>query len=130
MSAPVRCASRAISHCAAASWICGPPGSEQPLRLDFFGDRLDAIRRFDAETQLSAGEIAEVELLPRQRSAGWTALRSVASHGLCRGIRAANDDPLYESVSAARKALGMEHWLPLFYAKLETLSIFFHARSS
>ncbi|HEY4123950.1 MAG TPA: hypothetical protein VGM36_05000, partial [Rhizomicrobium sp.] len=31
-----------------------PPGTEQPLRLDFFGEDLDAIRRFDAETQLSA----------------------------------------------------------------------------
>ena len=30
-----------------------PPGEEQPLRLDFFGSTLDAIRRFDAETQLS-----------------------------------------------------------------------------
>ncbi len=31
------------------------------------------------------------------------------------------DDPLYESVSAGRKAQGMEHWLPLFYDGLDTL---------
>jgi len=31
------------------------------------------------------------------------------------------DDPLYEAVSAGRLYAGMEHWLPLFYARLETL---------
>ena len=33
----------------------------------------------------------------------------------------AGDDPLYESVSAGRKTQGMEHWLPLFYERLDTL---------
>src|SRR6185312_2010112 len=33
----------------------------------------------------------------------------------------AGDDPLYESVSAGRKAIGAEHWLPLFYENLDTL---------
>ena len=31
------------------------------------------------------------------------------------------DDPLYESVSAGRRYPGMEHWLPLYYERLETL---------
>ncbi len=30
------------------------------------------------------------------------------------------DDVLYESVSAGRKHPGMEHWLPLFYERLDT----------
>ncbi|HSC19445.1 MAG TPA: hypothetical protein VLC74_11065, partial [Rhizomicrobium sp.] len=30
-----------------------PPGTDEPYRLDFFGSTLDAVRRFDAETQLS-----------------------------------------------------------------------------
>jgi len=30
-------------------------------------------------------------------------------------FRAAGDDPLYESVSAGRKAVGMEHWLAAVY---------------
>src|SRR6185295_11092655 len=41
-----------------------PPGIAMPLRLDFFGSSLDAIRRFDAETQLSSDQIDEIELLP------------------------------------------------------------------
>jgi transcription-repair coupling factor (superfamily II helicase) len=31
-----------------------------------------------------------------------------------------DDDPLYAAVSEGRKHIGMEHWLPLFYAQLET----------
>ena len=31
------------------------------------------------------------------------------------------DDPLYEAVSAGRKHAGIEHWLPFFHERLETL---------
>ena len=34
---------------------------------------------------------------------------------------AGTDDPLYEAVSAGRKQPGMEHWLPFFHDRLETL---------
>ncbi|MGB0913713.1 MAG: transcription-repair coupling factor, partial [Phaeobacter italicus] len=34
---------------------------------------------------------------------------------------AGTDDPLYEAVSAGRKYQGLEHWLPFFHEKLETL---------
>ena len=34
---------------------------------------------------------------------------------------AGTDDPLYEAVSAGRKHQGMEHWLPFFHERLETL---------
>jgi transcription-repair coupling factor (superfamily II helicase) len=34
---------------------------------------------------------------------------------------AGTDDPLYEAVSAGRKHQGIEHWLPFFHEKLETL---------
>ena len=30
-------------------------------------------------------------------------------------------DPVYEAVSEGRRAIGLEHWLPLFYEKLDTL---------
>jgi len=99
-----------------------PPGSDDPLRLDFFGTSLDAIRRFDAETQLSAAQIDEIELLPASEApldpesisrfrAGYVATFGPATH----------DDLLYEAVSAGRKHQGMEHWLPLFYGTLDTL---------
>ena len=33
----------------------------------------------------------------------------------------AGDDILYEAVSAGQRHVGMEHWLPLFHERLETL---------
>ena len=39
-----------------------PTGSEQPLRLDLFGDVLEAIRAFDPLTQRSLGKVARIEL--------------------------------------------------------------------
>ncbi len=100
-----------------------PPGEEQPLRLDFFGATLDAIRRFDAETQLSEKTpVAEVALLPASEAPLNRPRPSAASaRGYVAAFGAAGDDPLYESVSAGRKTQGMEHWLPLFYEHLDTL---------
>ena len=99
-----------------------PPGEDQPLRLDFFGSTLDAIRRFDAETQLSEKTpVAEVSLLPASEAPLNADSISRFRTGYVAAFGAAGDDPLYESVSAGRKTVGAEHWLPLFYDHLDTL---------
>src|SRR3954468_9334942 len=99
-----------------------PPGEEQPLRLDFFGSTLDAIRRFDAETQLSdKTAVDQVILLPASEAPLNAEAISRFRSGYVATFGAAGDDPLYESVSAGRKTAGMEHWLPLFYEQLDTL---------
>ena len=97
-------------------------GEEQPLRLDFFGSTLDAIRRFDAETQLSEkSAVEEIALLPASEAPLNAQAISRFRSGYVAAFGAAGDDPLYESVSAGRKTQGMEHWLPLFYERLDTL---------
>ncbi len=99
-----------------------PPGETQPLRLDFFGPTLDAIRRFDAETQLSEKTpVSEILLLPASEAPLSPGAISRFRAGYVAQFGAAGDDPLYESVSAGRKTIGMEHWLPLFYDHLDTL---------
>ncbi|MBL6853429.1 MAG: transcription-repair coupling factor [Alphaproteobacteria bacterium] len=99
-----------------------PPGIEQPLRLDFFGEELEAIRRFDAETQLSSDKIDEIELLPASEvPLGPDEISRFRAGYVAAFGPASNDDVLYESVSAGRKHPGMEHWLPLFYRRLDTL---------
>jgi len=40
------------------------PGRASPVRVEFFGDTVDSIREFDAETQLSIGQLQEVEIAP------------------------------------------------------------------
>ncbi len=40
------------------------PESDGPVRVDFFGDEIESLRRFDAETQRSNAQVDEVLLLP------------------------------------------------------------------
>ncbi len=46
------------------------PFYKDPLRLEFDGDRLESIRRFDTETQRSIGQMDKAILLPARDSAG------------------------------------------------------------
>ncbi len=98
-----------------------PPGA-RAMRLDFFGDTLESIRAFDPETQRTAARLEALELLPMSEVALTPEVRSafrqryVELFGPVTG-----DDPLYESISAGRQHQGMEHWLPLFHDRLDTL---------
>ena len=99
-----------------------PPGQGGPVRLDLFGDVLDGARRFDPVTQRTTEKLHAVELAPVSEvildEAAITRFRQ--NYRLEFGA-AGSDDPLYEAVSAGRKHAGMEHWLPFFHDRLETL---------
>ena len=99
-----------------------PPGEGGPVRLDFFGDVLDGARRFDPATQRTTEKLDVVDLAPVSEiildDAAVTRFRQ--NYRLEFGA-AGTDDPLYEAVSAGRKHQGMEHWLPFFHDRLETL---------
>ena len=41
-----------------------PPGRQQPVRLDFFGDNLETIKQFDPETQRTHQAVNKLALLP------------------------------------------------------------------
>ena len=41
-----------------------PPEQDRPVRVEFFGDEIESIRKFDPETQRSAAVTDEVVLLP------------------------------------------------------------------
>ena len=41
-----------------------PPGYDRPIRLEFFGDNLEEIRLFDADTQRSRQTLPELTILP------------------------------------------------------------------
>ncbi|MBX3176211.1 MAG: transcription-repair coupling factor [Candidatus Hydrogenedentes bacterium] len=46
-----------------------PISSELPYRVEFFGDEIDSIRRFEPETQRSIAQESEVHILPRSEKA-------------------------------------------------------------
>ncbi|MEM0949479.1 MAG: transcription-repair coupling factor [Pseudomonadota bacterium] len=99
-----------------------PPGELGPIRLDLFGDVLDGARRFDAATQRTTEKMDRVELAPVSE----VILDDQAITRFRQSYRAefgsaGTDDPLYEAVSAGRKHAGVEHWLPFFHERLETL---------
>jgi transcription-repair coupling factor (superfamily II helicase) len=99
-----------------------PPGTADPLRLDFFGDELESIRRFDAMTQRSLGDAPEIALLPVSEIPFDEDGRQRFRNGYREMFGAVDDsDPLYEAVSAGHRHAGLEHWLPLFHAELESL---------
>ncbi len=99
-----------------------PPGTRGPIRLDFFGDQLDGIRRFDPVTQRTVERLTGIEFAPMSEvildEAAITRFRQTYRAEFGAG---GSDDPLYEAVSAGRKHQGMEHWLPFFHARMETL---------
>jgi len=99
-----------------------PSGEPGPLRLDFFGDEIETLRRFDPATQRTTENVAGITLLPASET-----LLDEASIKRFRGRyrelfgATATGDPLYQAVSDGRRLAGMEHWLPLFEEKLGTL---------
>ena len=98
-----------------------PPSAEEPVRLDLFGDTLESIRAFDPESQRSTRKLTEVRLLPVSEALLDKDSISRFRSGYLQAFGAAGDDPLYATVSEGGRRAGMEHWLPLFYGRMETL---------
>ncbi|WP_207457749.1 transcription-repair coupling factor [Azospirillum sp. SYSU D00513] len=100
-----------------------PPGTEEPLRLDLFGDELEGVRAFDPMSQRTTEKRDGFALKPVSEvfldEASVARFRS--GYRELFGAVTNNDDPLYEAISAGRKYGGMEHWLPLFHEGMETL---------
>ncbi|HEV7660500.1 MAG TPA: transcription-repair coupling factor [Allosphingosinicella sp.] len=99
-----------------------PAGEEQALRLDFFGDEIESVRRFDPATQRSIDRINGFTLLP----ASETLLDEASVKRFRSAYRelfgaAATGDPVYQAVSDGRRIAGIDHWLPLFEERLATL---------
>ena len=99
-----------------------PPGQPAPIRLDFFGDALESIRTFDPETQRSTGQLRALDLAPMSEAQLTTDTIRRFRQGYAQAFGAPRrGDALYETLSEGRRAIGLEHWLPLFYDELDTL---------
>ncbi|MFZ0837991.1 MAG: transcription-repair coupling factor, partial [Xanthobacteraceae bacterium] len=99
-----------------------PPGMDQPVRLDFFGDTLESIRTFDPETQRTTDQLRALDLVPVAEFQLTSETIRRFRLGYVEAFGAATpDDQLYQAVSEGRRYPGMEHWLPLFHTKLDTL---------
>ena len=99
-----------------------PAGLDQPVRFDFFGDSLESIRTFDAETQRTHLDMRGLDLVPVSEFQLTTETIRRFRMGYVAAFGAPErDDQLYEAVSEGRRHPGMEHWLPLFQERMDTL---------
>ena len=98
-----------------------PPGADEPVRLDLFGDTLESIRAFDPETQRSTKQLKEVSLKPVSEALLDKESISRFRTGYLETFGAPGGDPLYDTISAGGRRAGMEHYLPLFYPGLATI---------
>jgi transcription-repair coupling factor (superfamily II helicase) len=98
------------------------PGSDEPVRLDFFGDTLESIRSFDPASQRTTGQARSLDLNPMSEvSLTPETISHFRTQYLSMFGAATRDDALYLAVSEGRRYAGMEHWLPLFYDTLDTV---------
>ncbi|MES2121111.1 MAG: transcription-repair coupling factor [Pseudomonadota bacterium] len=99
-----------------------PAGEEQALRLDFFGDEIDSLRRFDPADQRSTAKAKGFTLMPASEALlDEEAIKRFRSRYREKFGATATQDPLYQALSEGRRMSGMEHWLPLLEERLDTL---------
>jgi len=99
-----------------------PMGSALPYRLDLFGDTIESIRTFDADSQRSLYPVHEVRLLPGREFPMDEAART-AFRGRWREVF--EGDPsrstIYRDIGHGIAAAGIEYYLPLFFERTATL---------
>jgi transcription-repair coupling factor (superfamily II helicase) len=97
-------------------------GASEPYRIELFDDEIESIRTFDTETQRSQHQVEGVDLLP--------AREFPVTDEAAKAFRAALRDrfpidvrrcPLYQDMKEGVTPGGIEYYLPMFFAKTETL---------
>jgi len=99
-----------------------PMGEDAPFRIDLFGDDIEALRRFDTETQRSTEAIDSIRILPAREV-------PMSAEGIAtfrRNWRLAFEgrptaSSVFEDISDGLAPPGIEYYLPLFYDDVSTL---------
>jgi transcription-repair coupling factor (superfamily II helicase) len=77
------------------------PEADRPVRIEFFGDEIDTIRKFDPETQRSQSGLDETELLPLTETPVTEHLLAAVNARLSRQRIETEDDELAAEAAAA-----------------------------
>ncbi|MFI4905258.1 MAG: transcription-repair coupling factor [Steroidobacterales bacterium] len=93
-----------------------PMGSDVPMRVDLLDDRIDSIRRFDADTQRSLESIEQLRMLPaRELPLDAEAVKAFRRRYRARFEGDVTRMPIYRGVSEGIAPPGIEFYLPLFF---------------
>ncbi|MBZ0266878.1 hypothetical protein K8I85_01870, partial [bacterium] len=92
-----------------------PFGTEHPLRVEFFGDEIESIRRFDPATQRTVDSVSALHVLPQREI--------LLSEETVRAAFGRGDLPFDEG--AAAFVDGIEAYLPRFHPGVVSLLAYF-----
>jgi len=99
-----------------------PMGSSEPYRIELFDREIESIRTFDPETQRSAHKVEKVNLLPAREfpltDSAVKAFRNALRERFPIDPRRC---PLYQDIKEGTTPAGIEYYLPMFFARTETL---------
>jgi len=105
-----------------------PISSELPYRMEFFGDAIESIRRFEPETQRSVGQVDDVRILPRSEKKLLTSGNTTATLAdyLPPSTVIALDEPLAiaEEAAAAEQECGDERFFGNWRALRQRMEAF------
>ena len=108
-----------------------PMGSALPYRLDLFGDEIETIRTFDADTQRSLYPVREVRLLPgREFPMDEPSRTSFRSRWRERFEGDPSRSVVYKDIGSGIASAGIEYYLPLFFDGTATLFDYLPADAS
>lgn len=93
-----------------------PMGTSEPIRIDFFDDDIESLRRFSPETQLSGEVIESVRLLPaREVPLDAEDIKTFRSRYRERFEGQPGKSRVYRELSDGIAHGGVEYYLPLFF---------------
>ena len=99
-----------------------PMGTDEPLRIDLFDERIETIRRFDPQTQRSGATLTEVRLLPaREVPLDTESVKAFRRRYRTRFEGDPTRSAIYRGVSDGIAPTGIEFYLPLFFDSTESL---------
>jgi transcription-repair coupling factor (superfamily II helicase) len=99
-----------------------PMGAALPLRIDLFDDVIEAIRRFDPDSQRSLDALERVRMLPaREMPLDVDGVRLFRRRFRARFEGEPTQAGIYRGVSEGLAPAGIEFYLPLFFETTATL---------
>ncbi|EDO25351.1 predicted protein, partial [Nematostella vectensis] len=98
-------------------------GAEHPIRIDWFDNEIDSLRRFDPETQRSIDKISNLTMLPAKEVPNTPeGIQRFRQRWRERFDTDPFRNPIYQDISNGLVPAGIEYYLPLFFS--ETSSFF------
>lgn len=93
----------------------GTYGTDNPYRIEFFGDEIDSVRLFDQHSQRSINRVGSAKILPAREVVLTPEEWNAAADSV------PDEHPLEEFMYGASDFPGIEHHLPLFFNSCATI---------